>query len=50
MQARREHHGHEQQPTWLCLWEDLVMAQSSHLVARLHVDLQRVASAVCSAR
>jgi hypothetical protein len=30
------------------LWDDLRMT-GSFLVARLHVDLQRVASAVCSA-
>jgi hypothetical protein len=29
------------------LWDDLRMT-GSFLVARLHVDLQRVASAVCS--
>jgi hypothetical protein len=30
------------------LWDDLPMT-CSYLVARLHVDLQRVASAVCFA-
>ena len=48
MQAAREDSGHGGKPSPAWLWDDLSMT-GSHLVARLHVDLQRVASAVCSA-
>jgi hypothetical protein len=47
MQAAREDSGHGAKPTSI-MCENLPMT-GSYLVARLHVDLQRVASAVCSA-
>ncbi len=53
MQALGEDSGHGLQPTSAgtrgALWKTGGMV-CSYLVARLHVDLQRVASAVCSAR
>jgi hypothetical protein len=54
MQAAREDVGHVVQRTSpgipdAAMWDDGPMARTSYLVARLHVDLQRVASAVCPA-
>ena len=53
MQALGEDSGHGQQPTseitGRALWNTDGML-CRYLVARLHVDLQRVSSAVCSAR
>ena len=47
MQAAGEDGGHGGKSTSI-MWENLSMT-GSYLVARLHVDLQRVSSAVCSA-
>jgi hypothetical protein len=49
MQAARQERGHARSLRAAPVWDDLPMT-GSYLVARLHVDLQRVASAVCSAR